>query len=1570
MSTNKITIKWVNEKWDGLVEDVVRSRVKSRDPLEIGMEVQVTYRSSSHRAVIVGIGDKKRKLSEDSDEDDVPLAVVKRLAAGPSTLPEAQLTGEPTGPASDLKAQPVPIDDPTGPTSDEAQPIPIDDPTGPTGDEAQPIPIDDPTGDEAQPIPIDDPTGPTSDEAQPIPIDDPTGDEAQPIPIDDPTGPTSDEAQPVPIDDPTDPTSDEAQPVPIDDPTSDEAQPVPIDDPTGDEAQPMPIDDPPSVPEAESTISQLQYDLIPDFDLSVITGVVPKTLDEQSTQTKELRGEMRDLQAEVKELRAEVRELRSDEKNASTRSTSERREPQYVIDDKQPNTVHIGLNTGHCDSPASKKHSVGCALRCSASVDSRHSKQPLAIREDLLGADDNKFGSLPSKDSVFLLVWANATVQFKFVSFYNSDHNDYDRGCCDDFFGGCDDFCDNYFFVCIDGDDTGPLGTSCDMAAITTAKLHEDNDNFNFPSTIPNLIANPYTMRVTSWSDSMQVFVRVWDLDTQNNDDEIDRARRTIYKEAARSLSTATWQQYRLGSRSQIDFIFEVRVYCDSYYHGSDCSVHCIPRDDQYGHYRCDALTGDKICYSGWKGSNCELDYDECQSNPCANGACVNGVDRFSCSCTIGWTGPTCDINVDDCASMPCKNGGTCHDHVANFTCACPLGEVYADEFCEYDDCAGQPCQNGATCNDLIGQFKCVCPLGYFGDLCEVDIDYCINQTCANNGTCVDRVGGFHCLCETGYEGLLCDVETDECSSNPCLHNGTCHDLIGKYQCACLEEYEGTHCDLETDECLSSPCRNNATCEDEFAGYHCHCVDGYEGDTCEMDIDECASFPCYINETCVDEINGFWCQRLNLCDNDPCLNNATCVDVYPGFICECVAGYGGKTCDQDIDECASSPCLRGTCTDHLDGYTCLCPPGYGGEKCHSETNECNSSPCLNGTCWDLINGYVCNCTAGYEGVLCQNEIDECASSPCLHQGTCTDYLNGYTCLCPPGYGGETCDQEDIDECASLPCLHQGTCTDHLDGYTCLCPPGYGGETCDQDIDECASLPCLHQGTCTDDLNGYTCLCVPGYDGETCDKDIDECASLPCLHQGTCTDHLDGYTCLCPPGYDGETCDKDIDECASSPCLHQGTCTDHLDGYTCLCPPGYGGETCHSETNECNSSPCLNGTCWDLINGYVCNCTAGYEGVLCQSEIDECASSPCEHGTCVDELNGYRCECDVFYEGTQCDTVIDEPCALPDPPCQNGICENTNSANDYNYKCTCDDGFYGTNCDIESKLYSAVVMVIGKLGDQSAFETKLANLLQKLYALQSRVRRDTGETVTVEIILTEDYVKSTDSSPLTRVTFLAWTESGYLQKDTMEAWIDGAPTDLPAQFGFDIYKGSAKPYTESWISSNWYIILLVVVTVALIVAVGFLFYHKGDLGRAKDAAIKYRGRDRAQSALETTFSTHKGEVDIAYSARIKDDAPTLPKRPDRPNMVESVNPAYTSSCDQSDYCGSATAGAEKAFFVALDGGGEKASNYYADIPALKAKAVAKENSYYEVGHISGVNPCRRVWQMGDDHAAKS
>ena len=37
------------------------------------------------------------------------------------------------------------------------------------------------------------------------------------------------------------------------------------------------------------------------------------------------------------------------------------------------------------------------------------------------------------------------------------------------------------------------------------------------------------------------------------------------------------------------------------------------------------------------------LDIDECHSNPCGNGNCINGENRFDCECLPGWIGPLCN---------------------------------------------------------------------------------------------------------------------------------------------------------------------------------------------------------------------------------------------------------------------------------------------------------------------------------------------------------------------------------------------------------------------------------------------------------------------------------------------------------------------------------------------------------------------------------------------------------------------------------------------------------------------------------------------------------------------------------------------------------------------------------------------------------------------------------------------------------------------------------------------------------------------------------------------------------------
>ncbi|KAL6036251.1 hypothetical protein STEG23_023987, partial [Scotinomys teguina] len=95
---------------------------------------------------------------------------------------------------------------------------------------------------------------------------------------------------------------------------------------------------------------------------------------------------------------------------------------------------------------------------------------------------------------------------------------------------------------------------------------------------------------------------------------------------------------------------------------------------------------------------NCEVNVDDCASNPCTFGVCHDGINHYDCICQLGFTSGChragralkdrdCALDVDECLSSPC-GPGTCTDHVASFTCTCPPG--YRGFHCENDlpDCS------------------------------------------------------------------------------------------------------------------------------------------------------------------------------------------------------------------------------------------------------------------------------------------------------------------------------------------------------------------------------------------------------------------------------------------------------------------------------------------------------------------------------------------------------------------------------------------------------------------------------------------------------------------------------------------------------------------------------------------------------------------------------------------------------------------------------------------------------------------------------------------------------------------
>ena len=69
----------------------------------------------------------------------------------------------------------------------------------------------------------------------------------------------------------------------------------------------------------------------------------------------------------------------------------------------------------------------------------------------------------------------------------------------------------------------------------------------------------------------------------------------------------------------------------------------------------------------------------------CFNGGtCVDGINAFTCLCLTGFTGSYCQYDINECDSKPCLNGGTCLDGYGTYKCTCPHG--YTGVNCQVGD--------------------------------------------------------------------------------------------------------------------------------------------------------------------------------------------------------------------------------------------------------------------------------------------------------------------------------------------------------------------------------------------------------------------------------------------------------------------------------------------------------------------------------------------------------------------------------------------------------------------------------------------------------------------------------------------------------------------------------------------------------------------------------------------------------------------------------------------------------------------------------------------------------------------
>ncbi|XP_077468678.1 protein eyes shut homolog isoform X2 [Stigmatopora argus] len=603
----------------------------------------------------------------------------------------------------------------------------------------------------------------------------------------------------------------------------------------------------------------------------------------------------------------------------------------------------------------------------------------------------------------------------------------------------------------------------------------------------------------------------------------------------------------------------------------------------QPGNYFCQ-------CQAPLKGRNCDLSPCEA-SNPCENGAlCVEELDEdhyplgFRCRCRPGFEGPYCEINVDECSSNPCING-FCYDVVDGFYCLCNPG--YAGLQCEkdIDDCANNLCSRNSICKDLHLSYECVCHTGWKGEYCQQETDECLSQPCKNNATCT-ALNGYKCICSPGWTGTDCAEKVNVCESEPCPNGARCQGshVPGDFFCTCPPFLTGPLCNHPYEPCdaLHNSCVHNSTCLTRSDGTaFCTCPAGFEGSQCETDTNECSSNPCGDHGKCMDRVNG--------------------------YSCVCELGYSGLYCEQNINECSSEPCLHGgTCQDHVNKFGCICPHGYFGTVCHLSGKDCRVVPCREeeeGTCITKPGVVGCICHPGYSGPWCEVNIDECISKPCQNGGRCIDGADQYHCVCPDGFSGPNC-ETNSDECLSAPCF-QGSCHDGISSYTCLCEAGwsgsrcetntddgFSGKFCEYNIDACKEFPrgCTNEATCIDGQGlNLTCSCPAGFTGDSCEVDVNECGSSPCHNGAICQDLINSYVCQCGSGWTGLHCEDDINECLPQPC-NQGICVqrDPGYGYTCFCRPGFVGRNCEHNYDDCLLNPCPEAySCVDGINKVTC-----------------------------------------------------------------------------------------------------------------------------------------------------------------------------------------------------------------------------------------------------------------------------------------------------------------------------------------------------------------------------------------------
>ncbi|EMP41920.1 von Willebrand factor D and EGF domain-containing protein [Chelonia mydas] len=421
-----------------------------------------------------------------------------------------------------------------------------------------------------------------------------------------------------------------------------------------------------------------------------------------------------------------------------------------------------------------------------------------------------------------------------------------------------------------------------------------------------------------------------------------------IWKAVAKSSQKLTFSLTD-DCNAETKVIIEVNVKSCDCLNGGSCVTN-IHYPSGSGKYLC-------VCLPGFEGDLCQVNFDDCKSNPCGIGRCVDGINSYYCECTPGLQGYQ----------------QSSIERVPNATSFTPSPKDVAKSFISVQRASSTPSTSTVKTNtprkrinSQITAFDQSASTRYIGHTFTAISDQLDN---------------------TGESSAMKTMTTPSFRNNPVLRDKTTMTQSEAYN------------PLETrkDTLLSSKTNIPSIMSRVLKGGNSHKVQhpsvkrkdsllqsGFVGITVPPKVPgtdqesdttavpkalTCADLPCFPGVLCEPSHNGsFKCGRCPygyygdgvacraICRH-ACGKNMECV---APNICKCKRGYSGYNCQSAV--CQPDCKNHGKCTKPS---VCECPPGYNGSTC--EEVVCNRH-CENGG--ECLTPDVCQCKAGWYGPTC------------------------------------------------------------------------------------------------------------------------------------------------------------------------------------------------------------------------------------------------------------------------------------------------------------------------------------------------------------------------------------------------------------------------------------------------------------------------------------------------------------------------------------------------------------------------------------------------------------------------